>query len=214
MAIDLIWPVIMGCTRPIWRGGENIPRTGPLLLAANHISFADPITISAYALGNGRIPRYLARANLWQMPVVKWVMASGKHVPVQRGSISASDAYHAGLNSLADGNCLIVFPEATYTKDPNGWPMRGKTGIAKLALASGAPVVPIAHWGTHEVLPPGGKPQLLPRKTVHIYAGPPVDLSDLMSAEPSRQDLIKATARIMAAITDSLSEIRGERKPE
>ena len=149
LAIDLIWPVIMGFTRPIWRGGENIPKSGPVLLAANHISFADPITLTAFTLAQGRVPRYLARANLWQTPVVRWVMKGGRHVPVRRGTISASDAYYAGVESLAEGNCLVLFPEGTYTKDPDGWPMRGKTGIAKLALATGTPVIPVAHWGTH-----------------------------------------------------------------
>lgn len=199
----------MACTRPIWRGGENIPRTGPVLLAANHISFADPITLTAFTLGQGRIPRYLARANLWQMPVVRWVMKGGRHVPVRRNSMSASEAYHAGVDSLVDGQCLVLFPEGTYTKDPDGWPMNFKPGIAKLALATGVPVIPIAHWGTHEVLPPGGKPRLLPRRTVHIHAGPPVDLSDLVSEDPGKRQMIEGTKRIMAAVTEQLREIRG-----
>lgn len=214
LAIDLIWPVIMAFTRPIWRGGENVPRTGPVLLAANHISFADPITLTAFTLGQRRIPRYLARANLWQIPVVRWVMKGGRHVPVRRGTVSASDAYRAALESLADGDCLMVFPEGTYTKDPDGWPMNGKPGITKLALAAGVPVIPIAHWGTHEVLPPGGKLRLLPRKTVHIHAGPPVDLSDLVSDDPGRRELIEGTKRIMGAITEQLREIRGLRTGE
>jgi 1-acyl-sn-glycerol-3-phosphate acyltransferase len=87
--------------------------------------------------------------------------------------------------------------------------MRGRTGVARMALASGVPVYPVAHWGSQRVLPRKKVlPRLLPRKRVITYVGGPVDLSDFAGVEPNRTVLVEATARIMAAITDLLTEIR------
>ncbi len=80
--------------------------------------------------------------------------------------------------ALAEGAAVIFYPEGTATRDPDLWPMVAKTGVARLALATGAPVIPVAHWGTQDVLPYGSKkPRLFPRKTVRTVAGKPVDLS-------------------------------------
>jgi 1-acyl-sn-glycerol-3-phosphate acyltransferase len=109
---------------------------------------------------------------------------------------------------------LIVYPEATITRDPAMWPMVGKTGAARIALATGAPVIPVAQWGAQRLLPPYAKrPVLWPRVTVFARAGAPVELSDLRGAAPSAEVLDVATARIMAAITAELETIRAERAP-
>jgi 1-acyl-sn-glycerol-3-phosphate acyltransferase len=209
LAIDLLWPLAMAFTVPVWRGAERIPAEGPVLLASNHVSFLDPVTETAFVLAHGRIPRYLAKAGLWQIPVVGRVLAGGGHIPVYRDTRDAKAAFRDALAALARGESVLVYPEGTFTNDPDGWPMRGKTGIARLALASGAPVIPLAHWGTQRVLPRGKVlPRLLPRKRVFTSVGEPVDLSDLAGPEPTRQAVIEATYRIMAAITALLVEIR------
>jgi 1-acyl-sn-glycerol-3-phosphate acyltransferase len=108
----------------------------------------------------------------------------------------------------------VVYPEATITRDPGLWPMVGKTGAARIALATGAPVIPVAQWGAHRFLPPyAHRPVLRPRATVHARAGAPVDLSDLQGTTPTPETLDTATERIMAAITAQLEIIRGERAP-
>jgi 1-acyl-sn-glycerol-3-phosphate acyltransferase len=209
LAIDLLWLPAMVCTVPVWRGGERIPKQGPVLLASNHVSFVDPVTETAFVLAHDRIPRYLAKASLWRIPVVGRVLAGGRHIPVHRDSRDAMGAYRSAIEALERGESVMVYPEATFTDDPDGWPMRGKTGIARMALASGAPVLPLAHWGTQRVLPRKKiLPRLLPRKTVYTYVGEPVDLSDFAGKEPTREVLTAATAKIMAAITDLLREIR------
>jgi len=108
----------------------------------------------------------------------------------------------------------VFFPEGTLTRDPDGWPMVGKTGAARLALASRAPVVPIAQWGAEQLLAPYGKVfKPIPPKHVAVHAGPPVDLSDLYDRPLDTATLREATERIMAAITRQLEEIRGAQAP-
>jgi 1-acyl-sn-glycerol-3-phosphate acyltransferase len=112
------------------------------------------------------------------------------------------------------GECVVVFPEGTLTREPDMWPMAGKTGVARLALATHAPVVPIAQWGAHRLLARYGKlPRPIPRKTVTVVAGPPVDLADLYDRPQDAATLREATERVMDAITGLLEEIRGERAP-
>jgi 1-acyl-sn-glycerol-3-phosphate acyltransferase len=179
------------------------------------VSFVDPLTETAFVLAQGRIPRYLAKAGLWRLPVIGRVLAGGGHIPVYRDTRDAKTAYRDALVALERGESVLVYPESTFTDDPDGWPMRGKTGVARMALASGVPVVPLAHWGGQRVLPRKKiLPRLLPRKRVFTYVGEPVDLSDFAGAEPTRQVLTEATARIMAAITALLVEIRAEEEQQ
>jgi len=115
---------------------------------------------------------------------------------------------------LRDGECLIVYPEGTASRDPDLWPMVGKTGAARLALVTGAPVIPVAHWGAQVILPYGSKkPSLFPRHLVKLRAGPPVDLSAYSGRPIGREVLRGATAAIMADITALLAQLRGEPAP-
>ena len=128
-----------------------------------------------------------------------------------RAAHSGASAFRDAVKSVRAGECVAIFPEATFSKDPDGWPMRGKTGVARIALETGAPVIPVANWGTHHLLPPSGRlPRGVPRKTVDLLAGPPVDLSDLRGLPLSRPVLEEATARIMTAVTALLAKVRGE----
>ncbi|MGH7735070.1 MAG: lysophospholipid acyltransferase family protein, partial [Gemmatimonadales bacterium] len=116
--------------------------------------------------------------------------------------------------ALRTGACVIVYPEGTASRDQDLWPMVGKTGAARLALTTGAPVIPIAHWGAQEILPYGSKkPHLFPRKTVRMVAGPAVDLSAYQGQRLGASTLRAATADIMADITALLAKIRQETPP-
>jgi 1-acyl-sn-glycerol-3-phosphate acyltransferase len=118
------------------------------------------------------------------------------------------------VQAVRDGECVGIYPEATLTRDPGLWPMVGKTGAARVALETGAPVVPIAQWGPQQLLPPYGKrPKLFPRATMHVWAGPPVDLAEFQGRPIDGPLLREVTERIMAAITELLEEIRGEQAP-
>jgi 1-acyl-sn-glycerol-3-phosphate acyltransferase len=214
LAIALIWPFAVFGTRLSLRGGEHLPRTGGALLAINHVSFADPIFDVAFAVSHGRMPRFLAKAELWDVPVVRSVLAGGGHIPVYRASARAADAYKEAIAAIERGEIVAFYPEGTYTADPDGWPMKAKNGIGRIALATGAPVIPVANWGTQDVLPPDrGLPRLLPRRRVTVVAGPPVDLSRWLGRSRTRTVLDGATATIMADVTRLVAEVRGEVPP-
>ncbi|WP_037370151.1 lysophospholipid acyltransferase family protein [Amycolatopsis orientalis] len=215
LAIEVVWQLLALTSRFRVRGARNIPRSGGVVVVSNHLSNADPTTLTAFCLGAGRVPRYLAKASLWNAPVIKAVMRSGKHIPVHRGAPTAAGAYRDAVAAVRAGECVAIFPEARFSADPDGWPAKnGKTGAARIALETGAPVLPVANWGTHELLPAGAWfPRVLPRRKIEFVAGEPVDLSDLRERELTRDVLEEATARIMAAVTELLAEIRGVRPP-
>lgn len=213
LAIDLIWPLLAVFTRLRFLDRGKVPRAGGVILVSNHLSFADPVTLTAFALASGRVPRYLAKADLWRVPVVRRVLAGGGHIPVERNTARARDAYRGAVEAVRRGECVVFFPEAGFSDDAGLWPSaRVKNGAARVAMETGAPVVPVVNWGTHEVLPDGARlPRLLPRRAVTLAAGDPVDLSDLAGTD--RESLAEATKRIMHALTEQLAELRGERPP-
>ena len=216
LAIAVIWPFAMFGTRIGWRGGEHLPQTGGALLAINHVSFSDPIFDVAFTICHGRMPRFLAKSELWKMPVVRSVLAGGGHIPVYRESAArAGGAYREAIAALKRGEVVAFYPEATYTADPDGWPMRAKNGIGRIALITGVPVIPVANWGTQDVLPPdSARPRLVPRQQVTIVAGPPVDLSRWLGGPRTRTALDAVTGAIMADVTRLVAEIRSEHPPE
>lgn len=134
LAIDLVWPALMAFTLPVWRGGEHVPRAGGVLIVSNHVSFVDPLAGTAFVLAHGRIPRYLAKAGLWTTPVIGRVLADGGHIPVQRNTANAQQAYGAACEALLRGEAVVVFPEGTFTDDPDGWPMRARPGVARMEI--------------------------------------------------------------------------------
>jgi 1-acyl-sn-glycerol-3-phosphate acyltransferase len=213
-AEGVLIPLNRLATRQQWHGREHIPRTGGVLVVANHISYIDPVTFGYFVNSAGRAPKFLAKAELFEHRWLGRVLSGADQIPVRRGGQNAATSVAAASEAVRRGACVVVYPEATITRDPGLWPMVGKTGAARIALETGAPVIPCAQWGAHRILPPyAKKPQLLPRKTIHARAGRPVDLSDLRGRELTPAVLGEATDRIMAAITAQLEAIRGERAP-
>lgn len=214
LAISLLWPPTLYGARVTWRGGEHVPRAGGALLACNHISFADPIYDVAFTVSHGRVPRFLAKSELWKAPVVRSVLGGGGHIPVYRQSARAGDAFREAIAAVNRGEVVVFYPEGTYTGDPDGWPMKGKNGIGRIALLTGAPVIPVANWGTQQLLPPGkGVPRLAPRKSVTVLAGPPVDLSAWLGGPRTRRALDGVTAAIMSEVTALVAELRDATPP-
>lgn len=208
-------PIIAQVTVQDWQGGEHIPTTGGCVIACNHISYVDPFTLAHFIVDQGRAPRFLAKSALFKPPVVRQVMTGSGQIPVYRGTTRAVDALGAALQAIREGACVCVLPEGTLTRDPRLWPMTGKTGAARIALQTGCPLVPVGMWGTQEVLWPyrDKVPSLLPRHTIKVYAGDPVDLSDLRQAPVTGAVLRTATARLMDAITALVARARGEQPP-
>jgi 1-acyl-sn-glycerol-3-phosphate acyltransferase len=146
---------------------------------------------------------------------VATVMRGAGQIPVHRHSADASKALDAAVEALARGETIVLYPEGTVSRDPEKWPMAGRTGIARLALLSGAPVVPLAQWGSQEILDSyrskGFHP--FPRRTMRFRIGPAVDLSEFHGQPLSAQVLRDATARVMDAITRELEVVRGAPAP-
>ena len=210
----VVRPLMRLMTRPDWRGAEHLQREGGYIAAANHMTNIDPLTFAHFLWDNGVAPKILAKSSLFTIPVVGRILAATGQIPVVRNSAEAGRSLEAAAAALAAGEVVAVFPEGTLTRDPDLWPMTGKTGIARLALMSRAPVVPIAQWGPQDLL--GRYSKVLrpfPRKRVVVVAGPPVDLSDLYDRAGESVVLREATERVMAAITAMLEEIRGEQAP-
>ncbi len=136
-------------------------------------------------------------------------------IPVQRQSAKSADALLAAVEAVDQGRAVVIYPEGTITRDPDLWPMAGKTGAARIALRTGCPVVPIGQWGAQELM--YGRqihfPKLLPRKTLRLLVGDPVDLDDLRDQPVSAATLAEATDRIMDAITALVAELRQEPPP-
>ncbi|WP_203434265.1 lysophospholipid acyltransferase family protein [Jiangella asiatica] len=209
-------PFLMAVTRRNWRGGEHIPPPGTgVVIAGNHISHFDPLTFAHFMWDNGRATRYLAKESVFRIPIAGRIISAARQIPVYRESSDASQAYRAAVAAVRSGELVAIYPEGTISRDPGLWPMVGKTGAARVALETGCDVVPVAQWGANHVLAPYSKRlRLLPPKTVHVIAGPPVDLDDLRGRPVTSESLRVATDRIMSAITQQLAEIRGEVPPE
>lgn len=204
--------VLLG-TKRTWRGLDKLP-AGGCIVAANHVSQFDPLTAAHPLYDHGRPPVIMAKASLWNVPMLGTILRRSGQIPVFRGTAEAAKSLELAGERLEQGACILVFPEGTLTKDPDLWPMLAKTGVARLALATRQPVVPLSQWGAHKILPRGAKLlRLIPRKPVSVTVGEPVDLSDLYDKPLDGVVLREATNRIMAAITANLAVLRDQEPP-
>ncbi|MFF2810043.1 lysophospholipid acyltransferase family protein [Streptomyces sp. NPDC058000] len=216
LAAVICKPPLLVLFKRDWRGMEHIPIDGGFITAVNHNSYLDPLSYAHYQYNTGRVPRFLAKAGLFKSGFVGVMMRGTGQIPVYRETTDAATAFRAAVNAIEKGECVAFYPEGTLTRDPKMWPMQGKTGAARVALLTQAPVIPVAQWGANEAMPPYAKEkklQLLPRKTLRVQAGPPVDLSEFYGKEPTAEVLRAVTEKIMAAITAELAGIRGETAP-
>jgi len=214
LVLTLLRPVMRLITRARWRGAEHLPRDRGFLACANHMTYVDPFTVGHFLVNNGCPPRYLAKSSLFTLPVLGRIVARAGQIPVFRESSDAGRAYAGAVAAVRAGECVAIYPEATLTRDPALWPMVGKTGAARIALETGCPVIPIAHWGDAEILPRYSKAfRPFPRRTVTVVAGPPVDLSRFQGLPLDAETLRGATDAIIDDITALLAGLRGEPAP-
>lgn len=207
-------PILNLIVKRDWRGGEKLPKSGPAIVVCNHISYLDPLTFSHFLYNNGRAPRYLGKESVFKIPVIGFIIKSAGQIPVKRESKDAIQGYEHAIAVLKAGHLLGVYPEGTLSRDPELWPMKGKTGVARLALQTGVPVYPCASWGPEKVIPPYGKRiKLFPRTKVTVLMGEPVDLSKWKGKSADSVAVEEATEAIMDEITRLLVEIRGEPAP-
>lgn len=210
----ILKPPLILFGRRDWRHGERIPASGGVVIAANHISKIDPLMLSHLMYNHARLPRYVAKDGLFKIVGLGGFLRAAGQIPVARDGDDPTIAFAAAVEAIHHGEAVVFYPEGSITRDPDGWPMRGKTGAARVALMSGAPVIPIGQWGAQKTLPAySSRISLLPRHVAHFNVGDPVDLDDLRSKEITLDVLHEATDRIMAAITDLVAEIREESAP-
>lgn len=214
VAASILKPTLLAATSRTWIDGEKIPATGGCIVVLNHISHVDPLLSAHFVYDHGRLPRYLAKSGLFANKYLGGFLSSAGQIPVERLTRNAVGAYDAAVRAIREGECIVIYPEGTLTRDPDLWPMKGKTGAARIALATGCPVIPVGQWGAQEVLPPYTRtPHLVPRKNIVMKAGDPVPLDDLVAAPHTPATAAQATERIMAAITRLVEDVRGGTAP-
>jgi 1-acyl-sn-glycerol-3-phosphate acyltransferase len=213
--VRILNTIMRPLTRRDWRHQDKVPQSGGLIFVANHISNADPLAVGQFLAFSGRWPRFLAKASVFRIPVIGRIIAACGQIPVERESAHSKDALVAAAQAIEQGRALVIYPEGTITYDPDLWPMKGKSGAARLAFSTGCPVIPIGQWGAQELMPgrKPGFPKLFPRKTLRVAAGDLVPLDDLRAKPVSATTLDDATTRIMDAITVLVAELRGATPP-
>ena len=213
-AVWLVLPLMRVWTRQTWIGQENLRRGGGAILVANHLSHFDPLVLAHYIYKAGRWPRFLAKASIWKVPVVGFLLTKTLQIPVERGSVEAVKSLDTLIAALDEGGIVLIYPEGTTTREPDLWPMHGKTGAARLALVTGKPVIPIAHDGAQAVFDPRSKKlSLRPGLRMKVIAGPPVDLSKWLGEAPTRAVLDQMTDALMTDVRDLLAGLRDEPDP-
>jgi 1-acyl-sn-glycerol-3-phosphate acyltransferase len=213
--VTVLDAVLTPLSRRDWRGQGHLPASGGVVVVANHISNADPLALAQFVARSGRWPRFLAKRSVFGVPVLGRLLRRAGQIPVDRGGGRAADALAPAREALEAGRAVVVYPEGTITYDPDLWPMRGRTGAARLALSTGCPVVPVGQWGAEEFLRGRhvGLPRFWARPTLRMLVGPPVELDDLRGGPVDADVLHEATARIMAALTALVEQLRGEPAP-
>ena len=192
----ILTPVLRVCFRPWVEGSEHIPAEGPAILASNHLSFSDSIFLPLV------VPRkitFLAKSDYFtgkglKGRLTRGFMSGAGQVPIDRsGGAASAAALRTARRILAEGKLLGLYPEGT--RSPDGRLYRGKTGIARMALEAGVPVIPVAMVNTDVVQPTG---QLIPRLgRVGVRIGAPLDFSRYAGMEDDRFVLRSITDEIM-----------------
>jgi 1-acyl-sn-glycerol-3-phosphate acyltransferase len=216
LAVSILKPLSTVVSRREWIHLERLQTGTGIVVTPNHNSYYDFLVMARVMWDADRPPRFLAKAGIFKVPIIGRVVRGAGQIPVYRQSAAAASAMRDGIAAVQKGEAVVVYPEGTLTRDPALWPMTGKTGAARIALATGCPVIPVAQWGAQRILAPYSKRphiRLIRRQTVRALVGEPVDLSDLMGREPTVEVLRTATDRIMAAITLLLAELRDEEPP-
>lgn len=202
---------LMILTRRDWQDADKLPHDSGYVLAPNHNSHLDPILISHWMVDHRISPRFLAKDTLFDVPVIGWIVTHATQIPVFRGTAGAAESLRAAADAVEAGGVVTIYPEGTLTRDPDTWPMSGRTGAVRVALMTGKPLVPLMQDGAQEILWPYTKRfRFFPRKTIHIRVGDPIDLSPFRDREITEDLLHDATNLLMDTLTSMLADHRGE----
>ena len=220
---ELRWRILANLVLPLFglmvnlriRPGSTLPAEGPFILSPNHYSEIDPIVMGVVVWKLRRTPRFLAKASLFRVPALGWLLRFTGQIPVERESGTTPGKPLRAAALLAErGQGVIVYPEGTLTSDPDLWPMKGKSGAVRMALEQDIPLYPAAHWGTQNWMGHyARKIRVFPRTTIDVVVGPPLDLSAYSGRSVTRELVDRATAELMDRIASLVADLRGEAKP-
>jgi 1-acyl-sn-glycerol-3-phosphate acyltransferase len=206
LAKAVVPPVIRFWVRLDCQGLLHIPRQGPVIIAANHISYFDPLCLAVFIDAAGREVRFLAKSELYRNPLLGWVLRSAGQIPVHRESRDAARSLQDAVAAMREGAAVAIYPEGTTTRNPDFSPMKAKTGVARLAALTGAPVVPVGMWGAHLLFTRGKVGPFRRGIRVVVRAGPPMDLG--LRPDATLEALNDARDRLMDAIAGLVEEAK------
>jgi 1-acyl-sn-glycerol-3-phosphate acyltransferase len=218
LAVVLVYPTASLLYRLRYRHGDRLPVRGPVLLVANHVSVLDPLACARLAWDQGRVPHFLIKDAMFR-GVIGTLLRQAGQIPVARGSAEAARSLEEARADLRAGNLVVIYPEGSVTRDPDWWPMQARTGVARLALTTEAPVVPVAQWGPQRVHDYHAKRlHLRPRQPADYLVGEPVDLevlrAEVRAGRALTPELLRQTTDlIMGRVRDQLAELRDEPAP-
>jgi 1-acyl-sn-glycerol-3-phosphate acyltransferase len=194
---------------------DRLPQQGPAIIVVNHVSHVDPFLVAKLVIDGARRPRFLAKDTIFDVFAVGSAMRGMGHIPVERGTIDARQSFSAAIEALRAGGVIVLHPEGTVTRDPDGWPMQGKTGAARLALlVPEVPVIPVAQWGVQEQIDLYRKKvRLVPRPHHVLSVGEPIDLSAFRGRTPDGATLRAASEVIVKRLRHDVAELRGLPEP-
>ena len=216
LVAGLLGPLVRLLFRVEVLGKEKLPKDGAYILCFNHVTHLDALAV-AYGtfFGIKRGPHFLAKGSLFKVPVLGPILIAAGQVPVYRNGRSNMDPMDAAYKFLNAGHVITIFPEGTLTREPNGWPMRGKTGSVRMAIESGAPIIAVGQWGSEVVLPTYTKKiKPKPWHKVRIQIGDEINLDAYRGRKLSTEELKEATAVVMRAITKQVEILRDAKAPK
>ncbi len=214
LCVIVIYPLVGLLYKIRWRNLDGItpPADGGVIIAINHISHIDTLVTARLVWQSGRVPRFMIKASLFHKAITGPVFRGSNQIPVYRGTTDAAQSLRDAVTALERGEAIVIYPEGTITKDPQQWPMRAKTGIARLwLLRPETPVIPIGQWGAQKRTFSAAR--LLRRPTTLASVGKPVDLDRFRNAPPSATALREITDAIMAAVRDEVAVLREQPAP-
>ena len=187
-------------------GLERIPRRGPAIIVPNHISNFDPVCVAYLVDAARRRPRFLAKASLWKNPILKFILKGGGQISVNRGTGETTPMIQAEA-AVRRGETVVLYPEGTITTNIDLMPMRAKTGIARLALSTGAPVIPVGQWGAQWLGGKGRTMKYLGHRLVMFNVGEPLTFEEHLGKQEDPDVRREVADRIMVEIEKLVRDV-------